>query len=445
MPDCDLCNYKCKENWEIKRHKRNKHNIDVNWIYCDLCDYKAKNNSHLKSHKSNKHNIGIKWYFCDHDGCDHKCKVKKNLKQHKSNKHNIGVIWYTCDKCEYSSKTKGTLKDHKANMHNIGVKWFYCEKCDHKCKTNSLLTVHKRQKHDINVTWVYCDQFNCIHRTKTSSSLKKHKQDMHDIDVIWFACEHKGCDSKFKSNSHLKRHKQNKHNIDVKWHYCDKAGCGDKFKSNAHLKRHKSQVHDIGDKNCEFCLRNVYSLTGYKDKIGNHKICRKCYNKATGKESRAETAMSDYLNKHIGKEFLLGTDTTIKGEACQRYRPDKIYGTPGKVIHIECDEHEHKRKGGNYSCDEKRISDIYDEFPGNDHIVIRWNPDNYKVPEGKTKVKTRKARLELLLKCFKVTQTYKFDTKIAIIYMYYSKDNSRISENIKHYFVYDEKDLEQFT
>ena len=105
----------------------------------------------------------------------------------------------------------------------------------------------------------------------------------------------------------------------------------------------------------------------------------------TGKDSRVEKTWSEYLDKHFGTEFLLSSDRTVQGDACQLYRPDKYYADPNLVIHKECDEHQHIR-GNSYKCDERRLSDIYDENPGKKHIITRWNPDNYKPPEGRKKL-----------------------------------------------------------
>jgi len=243
-----------------------------------------------------------------------------------------------------------------------------------------------------------------------------------------------------------KYYQENKKGERYKCKECDHA-----FGDSRDLKIHLSNVHDIGDKECQYCISNVYTLINYKDKNeGKVKICKKCYNKMTGKDSRKETQMSYYLDEYFGREFLIVSDKRVYGEACQAYRPDKLYADPTTVIHIECDEFEHTRTNNNYKCDEKRISEIYDEFPGKNYVVIRWNPDNFKLPEGKIKL-LREDRLKLLLDTMQYVQTLKFceaeclfDTKITIIYMFYSKNNPLIAKNIKHYFVYNLSDLESF-
>ena len=88
---------------------------------------------------------------------------------------------------------------------------------------------------------------------------------------------------------------------------------------------------------------------------------------ATGQKKRIEHRYAHYLDKHY--DFPSRNDVNVRGSACTRYRPDILYVGIKRILHIEIDEHEHQNKSGNYSCDEKRISDLYDEFqePVPDH------------------------------------------------------------------------------
>ena len=44
-------------------------------------------------------NIDIKWFYCHKidQNCNYKCKNKFDVKRHKANIHNIGVTWHKCD------------------------------------------------------------------------------------------------------------------------------------------------------------------------------------------------------------------------------------------------------------------------------------------------------------------------------------------------------------
>ena len=177
--------------------------------------------------------------------------------------------------------------------------------------------------------------------------------------------------------------------------------------------------------------------------MGLHKICRNCYKKVTGKNSRIEHIWSNYIDKELGTKFLSSNDRSLKSNGgCSSYRPDKLYIGVERVELDECDEHQHKRKNGNYSCDEKRISDIYDEqgIRGKNLVVIRWNPDTYKIPSGYTK-KNRQERLKLFVKLKKKLRTIKQTDKIHIYYMFYDMDNSRISKRIPYTLIYNETDI----
>ena len=152
---------------------------------------------------------------------------------------------------------------------------------------------------------------------------------------------------------------------------------------------------------------------------------------------------SDYLDKHIGTEYLLGNDTNLKAMGgCQLYRPDKLYNGLNLVELDECDEHQHSYGNGSYACDEKRILDIYEEdgILGKNMVVIRWNPDYYIVPEGYTK-KNRKERLELHVKLKQYLRKNIPYSKIHVFYMFYDEDNPNICQNIEKTMIYDESDF----
>ena len=131
---------------------------------------------------------------------------------------------------------------------------------------------------------------------------------------------------------------------------------------------------------------------------------------------------------------------------CQRYRPDKLYADPKRIIQIECDEYQHSRDSSNsYTCDEKRISDIYDEFPGKEYIVIRWNPHFFIYPdESKEKKPTIDDRLEMLLQLLDRLPDITFESPITVIYMFYSPDNPLICQNLPKIMFYREEELEEF-
>ena len=368
------------------------------------------------------------------------------LKAHKSNIHEIDVVWVHCDQegCDFKTKTAASLTKHKANVHDIDVIWHHCnqEGCEYKCKYDQNLKIHKSHIHDIDVTWFHCEQEGCDFKFKVKESLLRHKANIHNIDVVWHYCDQEGCEYKCKAGQNLKQHKVNIHDIDVTWFHCEQEGCEFKTKTIGHLKRHKENIHDIGDHICDFCVCNRNSSIEYVDQHNNKSnICRKCFNKATGKNSRIEIIWSDYLDEHLGTIGLLSSDKSLRSQGgCTKYRPDKIY-IDERIVEIgECDEHQHR--GSSYSCDERRLSEIYEEdgIQGKFMYVLRWNPDGY-FPENGIK-KTRDERLEIYLALAKKLRLLEHLDKIHIYYLFYSFDNENITQNLPYTHIHSMEDVE---
>jgi len=313
-------------------------------------------------------------------------------------------VFYECkediDNCCYNTNRKPDYRRHLADVHEIGVNWLYCTfpGCEDKFKQKGNLIQHLRT---------------------------------HGIGVKWHPCP--DCNEKFNKKSNLDRHLAEIHKIGVKWYSCDYPECTYKAKRNSEVNRHKKDYHDIGDKECDFCGEDHYSHIKYEDHVGQHYVCKACYFKATGKHSRSEHVWSKYLDKYDIVP-ISGSDDSLKSlGGCQTYRPDRISIGLELVELDECDENQHKHNSGNYTCDEKRISDIYDEtgICGKTLIVTRFNPDNYKPPEGEKK-KAMNERLRNLVLLKRRLRKNPPRDKIHIFYLYYDYHNPRIAKNIPH-------------
>jgi hypothetical protein len=167
----------------------------------------------------------------------------------------------------------------------------------------------------------------------------------------------------------------------------------------------------------------------------------KCFSKITGKSLRIETEWSNYLDDNFFPEYRICSDTRLNGNVCLKYRPDGMWASNNTVIHWECDEKQHS--GTNYSCDERRISDLYDEFPGKQYIVVRVNPDSYSAPSGTVKPK-QVERKKLMTQVMKACLTKTWETKIHIVYMFYSVDNPNITRNCAKTLLFDKIGVENF-
>ncbi len=156
-------------------------------------------------------------------------------------------------------------------------------------------------------------------------------------------------------------------------------------------------------------------------------------------KERIEIKYVNALKKQFDMPFV--HDARVGGNACLSYRPDVLFLDANCKVHIqfELDEHQHGWKSGSYDCDEKRISDIYDEFGDNvpDHyVVVRLNPDSYG-NEQHSRNKVFKKRLDHLLEVLHAVRKRPPPHRISIIYMYYDENNHRIAKNIPKYMLND--------
>jgi hypothetical protein len=239
------------------------------------------------------------------------------------------------------------------------------------------------------------------------------------------------------------------HNVDVVWHICSEIDCTSKFKTLSDLKRHNADVHDIGIHQCECCIKKCNTLTEFTDTVTNKttKNCRKCYHKLTGYKTKIEKEIVEWLNINF-EHPAVSVDKRVNGDACLKYRPDIMYtcGNKKLVIYIEIDEHQHTRSNGDYTCDEKRMSELYDETPGCLVVFIRFNPHSYKTTDGNKIIKLKETRHQLLLDVLKYVckneEALANKNYMHIFYICYSPDNDLLSKNIPHTLVYSKNDLE---
>jgi hypothetical protein len=157
-------------------------------------------------------------------------------------------------------------------------------------------------------------------------------------------------------------------------------------------------------------------------------ICQECCLKTTGYSStRPEIIVREYLKRYY-KQHMLIANKRVKGDACLLYLPDILYGDPNRVIIIEVDEHGHCTRA--YECDQRRMSDMYDEFAGKEVIWIRFNPHKY--PGGN---KDLHERLPELLSLLERIETMDFETKMHVFYMYYDPDWQNVAKDLPKTFV----------
>lgn len=225
--------------------------------------------------------------------------------------------------------------------------------------------------------------------------------------------------------------------------------CDYKTISNYCLKIHIEEVHDLGEHQCGYCAYNrnkVFEYTCPKWAITSQ-ICRSCHDTASGKTVRKEVEWSNYIDKHFGSEYLLASDRSLKSQGgCQALRPDKLYNCPNLTLVLECDEHQHTYKNGSYTCEERRLSDIYDEpgIAGKFMAVIRYNPDTYQPPEGQKRL-VKAERLKLMVDTIRlVTQNYEqvMRSPVHVFYLCFNSDNPKLCKTYPITMVHSKDDLD---
>jgi hypothetical protein len=66
--------------------------------------------------------------------------------------------------------------------------------------------------------------------------------------------------------------------------------------------------------------------------------------------------------------------------SCSARRPDVRIEKLTHSIIVECDENQHSSAG--YSCENKRLMEIFQDLGNRPLVVIRFNPDKYITTEG---------------------------------------------------------------
>jgi hypothetical protein len=84
-----------------------------------------------------------------------------------------------------------------------------------------------------------------------------------------------------------------------------------------------------------------------------------------------ERAVQDFLEEAY-PEHDIEFDKQVSG-GCSSKRPDAVFELFTHVIVVECDENQHH----GYSCENKRMMEISQDFGYRPVVFIRFNPDRY--------------------------------------------------------------------
>lgn len=324
--------------------------------------------------------------------------------------------------------------------------------CTHVSRQQRNVARHLWEVHDIDLSGVRetyaCDQPGCTHVSKRRRNLTRHLWVVHDIDTTGamqtFRCDWPGCTYTSKQRRHVTRHQWDVHDMNpggtMKTFACEQPGCEYVCKQRQHLAAHLESIHDVGEYECDFCLRCRNSCIRYTRDGRVHRICRECHRKATnGCESRKELVMLEFLRRQEYGHYIVLHDKALRGGACQtRRRPDVLIASSDELhLIVECDERQHASE--NYKCEEGRMAELVDEFPRGRVVFIRWNPDAFRLADGRRPVgvtlQYRLERLDAIIRT--VLQDHGRDPRMYLVYyMFYSADNPTITRVLPYVLVY---------
>ena len=358
------------------------------------------------------------------------------------------VVEYKCDFCNFSTGVLGKYNRHlecKKHLHNVSMAGkpsytYHCQACCYGTDCSTAWSMHCRSKKHIaraapSVHACECGRYFHSARARTFHKKKcdwespsspppssppspPPPQPIQMMPTICLPISEPSRTDPFGMENALLKSRM-KDMDDSLTRYRD---MNDRLSKT--IKTMQEWTADGGLK-CNICETMNTGLEVYEDQYGKQMICNKCCTRMTGFASiRIEKIMVEFLQVHYEVPMSV-VDKRIKGEACLAYRPDVMYIDHTRAVHVECDENQHY----SYTCDEKRMTDLYAEYPGKTAIWIRWNPHDYKAGN-----KTQGERLRQLVDTLKQVESMEFDSKIHVIYMFYDEDHPSIVQNISRSF-----------
>lgn len=165
-----------------------------------------------------------------------------------------------------------------------------------------------------------------------------------------------------------------------------------------------------------------------------------CANHDTSRKRRSkvrETQVANYLLHDAKLPFDTWNKCLEYSRICadQTYFPDFTYDAGSHIVVLEVDELQHAHRG--YSCDNKRMLDVFNTYGGLPVVFIRFNPDAYTLKNQLVPVadvgKVDQPRLVKLVDTISVQLQKIPEHHITIIRMYY--DNTQHNNIIQRSWV----------
>jgi len=261
------------------------------------------------------------------------------------NKHKLNnMINVLNKKCNYKDCNKIPIYNYKNEKHGM-----YCK----IHKLDNMIDIVNKNK--------ICIIKNCTIRAnynyeneKNGIYCRNHKLD-NMIDILHNKCKFKNC------------------NIRPIYNY-------ENEKKGIYCNKHKlTNMIDVVNKNllCKICkmIRSEKRLEF---------LCSSCfyYTYPNHEKTRNHKTKENQIISDLNKEFnnIIIQDKIISG-GCSKKRPDGLIKLNDYNIIIEIDEEQHK----DYSCENKRIMEIFKDLGNSPLTIIRFNPDTYLIDNKKIK------------------------------------------------------------
>lgn len=86
-----------------------------------------------------------------------------------------------------------------------------------------------------------------------------------------------------------------------------------------------------------------------------------------------ETHVREYLKEEFKEDITMIFDKRVE-DGCSRRRPDVRIEFGTHTVIVECDENQHQ----GYSCENKRMMELFEDCGSRPIVFIRFNPDSYE-------------------------------------------------------------------
>lgn len=361
-----ICDKNCGHSYNIKLS--NSTNLNRNCSYCAgkiLCD---DENCKMCFDKSfNSQNMSNYW----------------DNSKNKDEKGNIilprHVFKSTASKYNFKCCNENCNNTMEIRLNDINYDSRKCEECQREIFDKN------KERHNKCIFNDNCEAFALynIKNENTPLYCKEHKK-YNMIDVKNEHCIFENC-QKYKiyayeneKRLYCKDHKKD-NMIDVATKRCKIEGC--ELTASFNMEQYKNPLYcsehmknDMVDVRHPRCKGTMCQISGNKKYNG---YCMRCFiylfpdEKVSRNYKIKEKHVIDKIKQKF-PNFDWIEDKKVK-DGCSKKRPDLLIDFGFHVLLIEIDEDQHK----NYSCENKRIMELSQDFNHRSIIFIRFNPDGY--------------------------------------------------------------------